>query len=173
MPDLLDLVPKEVVTSQQPRGLSPGQVAQPYQELGAALDKMGAGLEDVATPLAERQGAKDAQSITRDAQGNLVVAPPPAIFGPAGTAYVRALHVGALAQADGDAKRADLQLRQQFRDNPGAYDQYGQPTGGYLSAADAYKKKTVDNIQTRLDRRSATRSAKRSTRRRRRPTADS
>ena len=150
MPDLLDLVPKEVVTSQQPRGLSLGQVAQPYQELGAALDKMGAGLEDVATPLAERQGAKDAQSITRDAQGNLVVAPPPAIFGPAGTAYVRALHVGALAQADGDAKRADLQLRQQFRDNPGAYDQYGQPTGGYLSAADAYKKKTVEQYSDAL-----------------------
>ncbi len=150
MPELLDLVPKEVVTSEQPRGLSPGQVAQPYQELGAALDKMGAGLEDVATPLAERQGAKDAQSITRDAQGNLVVAPPPAIFGPAGTAYVRALHVGALAQADGDAKRADLQLRQQFRDNPGAYDQYGQPTGGYLAAADAYKKKTVEQYSDAL-----------------------
>lgn len=151
MPELLDTLPKEDVSTQITRApLSAGQVAQPYNDLARALDKTGEGLGDLAVPMAERQGAKDAQAITRDAQGNIVVAPQPAIFGEAGFAYTRALKMGALAQADGDAKRADLELRQQFRDNPGAYDAAGNPTGGYLAASDAYRKKTVEQYSDAL-----------------------
>lgn len=144
MAELLDDVSKNVVTTETPRSnLSSGEIAQPYNELAQALDKTGEALGAVAVPLAERQGGRAAQQISRDADGNVVVAPPPLIFGQAGFEYTRALKMGALANADGEAKRADLQLRQQFRDNPGAYDASGQPTGGYLAAAQAFKDKTV------------------------------
>ena len=58
MPELLDLVPKEVVTSQQPRGLSPGQVAQPYEELGRSLQTLSTGLSDVAVPLTSARSSR-------------------------------------------------------------------------------------------------------------------
>ena len=124
---------KQVVTSEPPRpAISPGEVAQPYKEMAGALDKLGQGLEAVATPLAERAGA---EAVTRDADGKIQVERFP-IFGLAGQAYTRAMKTAALAQADGDAKRQDIALREQFRDNP----------QGYAEAARAYKEKSVKDM---------------------------
>lgn len=133
---MVDLIPpstREIVTSEAPQSrISGSEVAQPYQELAQALDKSGESLEAVATPLAERAGT---QAVTRDADGNIQVEHMP-IFGLAGAAYGRAVKVGALAEADGDAKRADIDLRQQFRDDP----------QGYQAAAQAFKQGQVQKM---------------------------
>jgi hypothetical protein len=122
--------PEQVVTSEAPRSqLSAGDIVGPYQRLANSLDKLGAGLEDMAMPLAERAGT---QAVTRDADGNIQVEHAP-IFGKAGDAYARAVRVAALAEGEGAAKRADIELREKYRDNP----------KGYQNAAQAYKDATV------------------------------
>jgi hypothetical protein len=122
--------PESVVTSEAPRSqLSTGDIVGPYQRLANSLDKLGSGLEDLATPLAERAGA---QAVTRDAHGNIQVEHMP-IFGRAGDAYARAVRVAAMAEGEGAAKRVDIELREKYRDDP----------QGYQNAAAAYKEATV------------------------------
>ena len=130
MPDLLDLVPKEVVTSQQPRGLSPGQVAQPYDELGKSLQTLSTGLSDVAVPLAEKQAAADLnqQKVTRGPDGSIQVANPAnaVIFGEAGKAYERAVVSGTVAQAGNLAAQDMTQLHRQFPLDPQGFSTAAQ-----------------------------------------------
>lgn len=112
-------------------------VAQPYLELANALDKKGEALqtvgkdlmEDVAKPAAEKAGL---QAVTRDDQGNVQVEKAP-IFGEAATSFKRAVKVASLADAEGTARRDDLALREQFRDDP----------QGYLKAADEYRQHKI------------------------------
>lgn len=133
MAGLLEDYDHSIVTSEAPRSNISGQeVAQPYQEMAHALDKAGDALEAVATPLAQRAGA---QAVTRDANGNIQVEHN-LIFGNAGVEYKRAVQVAALAEGDGAAKRADIALRQQYRDDP----------EGYLVAADALNKKMTQQM---------------------------
>jgi hypothetical protein len=132
----LQITPGEVpeATSQAPTPkISGGEIAQPYEMLARSLSKVGQGLEDLATPLAEQAGYK---SVTRDAQGNIQVDRMP-IFGKAGDAYAHAVKMGALAQGEGDAKRADIELREKYRDDP----------QGYQTAAQAFKDKTMAQYQ--------------------------
>jgi len=132
MPESPDLTikPSPVVTSEAPTShVSGAEVAQPYQMLARSLDKLGQGLEDAATPLAEQAGFK---AVTRDADGNIQVERAP-IFGAAGHAYAHAVKMGALAQGEGDAKRADIEMREKYRDNP----------EGYQNAARSFKDDTV------------------------------
>jgi len=130
MPELLDLVPKEVVTSQQPRGLSPGQVAQPYEELGRSLQTLSTGLSDVAVPLAEKQAAADLnqQKVTRGPDGSIQVANPAnaVIFGEAGKAYERAVVSGTVAQAGNLAAQDMTQLHRQFPLDPQGFSTSAQ-----------------------------------------------
>jgi hypothetical protein len=122
-----------IVTSEAPQSrLSGADIAQPYESLARGLDKVGEGLEAVAVPLAEQAGAR---AVTRDADGNIQVEHAP-IMGAAGAAYARAVKVGALAEADGDAQRTDIEMRTKFRDNP----------QGYLAAADAFKRTQIDKM---------------------------
>src|SRR6516164_1656503 len=122
--------PEQVVTSEVPRSqISTGDIVGPYQRLAHSMDKLGEGLEDMATTFAEKAGAK---AVTRDADGNLQVERAP-IFGRAGDAYARAVRVAALAEGDGAAKRADIELREKYRDDP----------QGYQNAAQAFKDATV------------------------------
>jgi hypothetical protein len=124
MPDLL--AEYSLDTSRAPsRDVSPGEVAQPYTELANALRKTGEAATDIATTTAERAGT---QAVTTDEAGNVQIAKAP-IIGPASLAYEHAVKTAALASAEGAAKDADIQLRQQFVDNPQAY----------LQAANAYK----------------------------------
>src|SRR6516225_1477361 len=122
--------PEGVVTSEAPRSqLSTGDIVGPYQRLSQSLDKLGDSLEDMAVPLAERAGA---QAVTRDADGNIQVERVP-IFGRAGDAYARAVRVAALAEGEGAAKRADIALREKYRDDP----------QGFQAAATAFRDATV------------------------------
>jgi hypothetical protein len=127
--------PMPVVTSEAPRPqISGAEVAQPYQMLARSLDKAGEGLEQLATPLAERAGT---EAVTTDDQGNMTVARFP-IFGAAGAAYSRALKFSALAQADADSKRKDIEISRQYANNP----------EGYLTAANSYRDKVVENVSS-------------------------
>ena len=124
MPDLLEK--PELVTSEAPRpGVSPGEVAQPYEELSRTLGKAGEAAEAGASNLATRAGY---QAVTTDEHGNVQIQKAP-IIGPASNDYERVVKMAALAQGEGVAKDADIKLRQQFPDNP---DQY-------LAAANSYK----------------------------------
>src|SRR6516165_7927474 len=130
MADETTIRPEQVVTSEAPRSqLSTGDIVGPYQMLSRSLDKLGEGLEDMATTFAEKAGAK---AVSRDADGNIQVERAP-IFGRAGDAYARAVRVAALAEGEGAAKRQDIALREKYRDNP----------EGYQNAAQAYKDATV------------------------------
>jgi hypothetical protein len=128
----LEITPQDVgeATSRAPESrISTGDIVGPYQRMANSLDKLGTGLEDMAVPLAERAGA---QAVTRDAQGNIQVERAP-IFGKAGDAYARAVRMAALAEGEGAAKRADIDLREKYRDNP----------QGYANAAQSFKDATV------------------------------
>src|SRR6516164_8517985 len=132
----LEITPQEIpeATSRAPEShISTGDIVGPYQQLARGLDKVGEGLDKMAEPLAEQAGYK---AVTRDAQGNIQVDRMP-IFGAAGNAYARAIKVAALAEGEGAAKRADIELRQQYRDDP----------QGYQNAATAFKDKTVQQYQ--------------------------
>src|SRR6516164_4376874 len=128
----LEITPQDIpeVTSRAPeRHISTGDIVGPYQQLARGMDKLGEGLEDMATTYAERAGA---QAVTRDADGNIHVDRAP-IFGRAGDAYARAVRMAAMAEGEGAAKRQDIELREKYRDDP----------AGYQNAAQAYKDATV------------------------------
>src|SRR6516165_10418864 len=128
----LEITPQDIpeATSRAPEShISTGDIVGPYQQLARGMDRLGEGLEDMATTYAERAGA---QAVTRDEQGNIHVDRMP-IFGKAGDAYARAVRVAALAEGEGAAKRQDIALREKYRDNP----------EGYQNAAQAYKDATV------------------------------
>lgn len=110
-------------------GVSPGQIAQPYQEFAANLDKSAGVLNDAAKEMAKTAGLK---AVTRDADGNIQVDSPP-IIGDAAIAFHQAVKVAAVADGEGEAKRDDIRLRTEHRDDP----------EGYLAAADAYKKEKI------------------------------
>jgi hypothetical protein len=135
MAESTEVQPTQIVTSEAPVShISGAEVAQPYELLARSLDKAGMAFDKIAEPLAEHAGS---QAVARNPDGSLSVTHVP-IFGPAGDAYARALKFSALAEADGAAKRTDIALREQYRDNP----------EGYQQAANAYKEKTVKDIST-------------------------
>lgn len=133
MPESTTIQPTQVVTSQAPQSrLSGADIAQPYMELSRSLDKAGQGLEQLAEPFAERAGT---QAVTRDDQGNLQTNRIP-VFGEAGDVYARAVKMTALADAEGEAKRRDIDLRTKYQDDP----------EGYNTAANSYRDKTVQQL---------------------------
>ena len=122
----LPQVPETITTSEAPKSaVSPSQVAAPYAEMADALNKVGEGLSKTAVPFAEQAGY---QSVSRDAQGNLVVQKAPYV-GEAAIAYSRAAKFSALAEASGEARRDDIAMSKEFHDNP----------DGYATAAGKYR----------------------------------
>lgn len=113
--------------------VSPGQIAQPQQELARNFEQAGDILmKDVAQPLAKRAGI---EAVTRDAEGGLQVERLP-IVGPAAVDFENAVQWSALAQSSGEARRMDLELARQHQNDPQSY----------LKAADEFKKSYVDKI---------------------------
>lgn len=138
---MVDLIPastQRIVTSEAPQSrLSGADIAQPYEMMARGLDKLGQGAEAVAVPIAEQAGAK---SVTRDADGNIQVAPPPPIFGAAGVAYAREQKMAGLAAYDAKLTQDNIDLRQQYPDNP----------QGYLAAAQANAEKHAQAAESTL-----------------------
>lgn len=130
----LPTIPHRMPTVSAPQSrVSPSQIAQPYQELAENLDRAGDVLsKDVAVPLARQAGL---QAVTSDADGNLKVDKYP-IVGDAAVEYKRAVKVGAVAEAEGRARRDDIALRQEHHDDP----------QGYMTAAEAYRKQKVKQV---------------------------
>jgi hypothetical protein len=126
LPSVPNVVPE--VRAPESR-ISPGQIAQPYQELAANLDKGAGVLNDAAVAIAKNAGLK---AVTRDADGNVQVEHPP-LIGDAAIAFHQAVKVAAVADGEGDAKRRDIAMREQFRDDP----------DGYAKASEAYKNQIV------------------------------
>lgn len=134
MADLLPGFTQNVITTDAPQSkLTTADIRQPYESLARGLDKVGEGLMDVAEPMAERAGA---EAVTRDGDGNIQIEKNPFIVGRAGDAYKRAVKIGALAESESSFQQADIQLRQQFKDDP----------QGYLAAAGSYKRKQVSDL---------------------------
>lgn len=127
LPAVNNVVP--IVRAPESR-VSPGQIAQPYQELAANLDKGAGVLNDAAVSIAKNAGMK---AVTRDADGNVQIEHPP-LIGDAAIAMHQAVKVAAVADGEGDAKRKDIAMRQEYRDDP----------DGYLTAANAYRQKQID-----------------------------
>jgi len=105
------------------------QLPSPLRELSTSLGKASDEANDVAKLYAKQAGY---QAVTRDDQGNLVVAQAP-IVGDAAIAFHSAVKYAGLSLGESEAKRQDLVLSRQFHDNP----------DGYLEAAKAFKDKHV------------------------------
>lgn len=121
----LPTVPRRLATLEAPpSNLSSAEVAAPYSELARALDKTGDAAGTVANSLAEQAGYN---AVTRDAAGNIQVEQAP-IIGPASKHYHDAVKMAALAEGEGAARRADIDLRTKFRNDP----------DGYLKAAEQF-----------------------------------
>lgn len=131
MPPLpeIPLATPQLRTPQSP--VSPADIAQPYNDLARTLDKAGEVLmQDVAKPAAHQAGL---QAVTRDADGNVQVQRVP-IFGDASPEFMRAVKFSAVSDGEGALKRADIAMRQKFRDDP----------EGYQIAAEKFKTDTVN-----------------------------
>lgn len=124
-----------VITSQAPKSsVSPGQIAQPYNELSDALNKSADVLmNDIAVPLAKKQAADDLikQKVTRNDDGSVTVTNPasaPLLFGNAATAYKDAVTSGTIAQNGNELSQKFTELHQKFPTDP----------QGFKAASDAY-----------------------------------
>lgn len=111
--------------------LSPGEIAGPYSLLAHGLAKTGEAADAVASSIADQAGLK---AVTTDADGNIQVEHAPFV-GPAAKHYQDAIKLAALAKGEGEARREDIKLRQDFRDNP----------EGYRVAAKAFADKIEDD----------------------------
>lgn len=117
-----------ITTTDIPRTpLSKSDISEPYTNLAAGLDKLGEGVNDMAVPMAEREGR---EAVRTDDQGNVVVDRAPLILGPAGTAYSRSVQMTTLAQIQPKIDKDLLDLRMNNRFDP----------NGYQTASQAYIK---------------------------------
>jgi len=108
------------------------ELPSPLREVANTLSKASDETNEVAKLYAKQAGY---QAVTRDADGNLVVAQAP-IVGDAAIAFHSAVKFSALSMGEAEAKRQDLVLSKQFQNNP----------DGYLEAAAAFKKKHVEEF---------------------------
>lgn len=123
-----ELIPERPVTASQVQrfNLSSEDIRGPYSDLANTLDKVGGATQEAANSLAEQAGYN---AVTRDANGQVQIEKAP-IIGPAAKFYEHAVKIAAVTEGEGQARRADIEMRQQFRDNP----------EGYLKAADEFTK---------------------------------
>lgn len=108
------------------------ELPSPLRDVANSLSKASDETNEVAKLYAKQAGY---QAVTRDSDGNLVVAQAP-IVGDAAIAYHSAVKFSALSMGEAEAKRKDLVLSKQFHDNP----------DGYLEAAQAFQKAHVEEF---------------------------
>jgi hypothetical protein len=121
------------VTTPRP-SVSPGQIAAPFQELAATMDKAGDVLsKDVAVPLATKAGTA---SVRAGPDGMPIVDNGPLpILGDAGVSYGRAQRMAELAHLQPQIENKLSEMRLQFNNNP----------AGYKQAVGAYTQQLVEN----------------------------
>lgn len=129
MADLPSLANNVVQIKAPTPGVSPGQVAAPFQQLGANLDKAGEITKDISVDLAEQAGH---QAVTRDDDGNLTIRQAP-IIGPAAGAYMRAARNDYLARKQPELENKATEFQLKFRGDP----------SGFKAAWDKYSKETL------------------------------
>lgn len=112
------------------------ELPSPLRELSNSLAKGSEESNEVAKLYAKQAGY---QAVTRDADGNLVVAQAP-IVGDAAIAFHSAVKFAGLSLGEAEAKRQDLVLSKQFHDNP----------DGYLKAAGAFRNAHVNEFTKTL-----------------------
>lgn len=126
MPELLPQ-PGPLVTTQAPTpGVSPGEIAQPYQEFSKTLQDAGDVMSEISVRAAKQAAAQDLtnQKVTRDADGNISVESPssaPLLFGPAGAAYEQAMAAGTVANVSNAVSQRLNELHQKFPADPAGY----------------------------------------------------
>jgi hypothetical protein len=106
------------VTRPVQSALSPSEIASPYNMLAEGLKKTGMAADTVASSMAEQEGAK---AVVTGPDGSVQVTKAPYI-GPAAEHYYNSMKFVALAEAEGAARRKDIELRTQFRDDPEGYN---------------------------------------------------
>ncbi|MEA3197026.1 MAG: hypothetical protein QOF32_1078, partial [Gammaproteobacteria bacterium] len=116
-------IPKpELVTAEPPQNRvgSDAFARTPQVSIGAGLENLGAGLMDIATPLAARAGQEDAATVTRDADGfpQMGVSPGLFIVGRAGEAYSRASEAATLAVGRTAVAKGMVDLNADHQGNP-------------------------------------------------------
>lgn len=130
----LPSTPNEIPQLRAPTSrVSPGQIAQPYQELADSFGKASDVLNDVAKRAAKEQAGNDLlnQKVTRNADGSVNVENPasaPLLFGDAATVYHDAVKSGTLAQMGNDLSQQFTELHQKYALDP----------QGFKTASDAY-----------------------------------
>jgi hypothetical protein len=126
----------DLVTSQAPHAnLTEADIRGPYNELSAALSKTGDAFEATAKHLATVAGLK---AVTVDPDGTPHVDKPPIpIVGDAAESFNHALKVGAMAEGAGAVRRAVLDLRQQYANDP----------EGFLHAYTGFRETTVQKYK--------------------------
>jgi len=117
-----------------PQAFTPqlAQLPSPLREVSNSLAKASDESNDIAKLYAKQAGY---QAVTRDDQGNLVIAQAP-IVGDAAIAYHAAVKYTALSFGESEAKQQDLVLSRKFHDDP----------DGYLQAAQAFRAKHVQEF---------------------------
>lgn len=133
---MADLIPDQPdVLAQAPTSRVSGfQYARAGGYLTQGLDKLSAGLDAVAEPLAQEKAASDLANgtVTRDVNGAVQVTAPGQgglpILGPAGVAYDHAIAAGMLARGDTQSSADITALRAQHEGDP----------EGFKTASDAY-----------------------------------
>lgn len=114
-----------LITTEAPRqGVSARDMQAMNAPIAAGLRKLGEGLEDVAVPLAEKQGKEDAaRAIQLDENGNVQIATPANSFilGRAGNAYQTAKETELLVAGRTQVDKDLLDIRQRHLSDPEAY----------------------------------------------------
>ncbi len=125
----LPSIPNNIPQVRPPESrVSAGQIASPYQELAANLDKAGEVMsKDVAVPLAQRAGVA---AVTLDKDGQPVVQQEPFIVGDAAVAFARAARTTALARAEPDIEEKTTAIRLA---HPGDPDMVGKAGKAYVN----------------------------------------
>ncbi|MEJ0095769.1 MAG: lytic transglycosylase domain-containing protein [Methylocella sp.] len=114
------------ITAEDPTSrVSGGDVARSASFVAQGAEQLGAGLEDVAVPLAEQAGREDAQnaSVTRDPSGQIQILTPQTsvILGKAGDEYEHAVLAGTVARGQLNTSTDLADMRAQHDGDPAAF----------------------------------------------------
>lgn len=146
----LQLLPERIVTTTAPQSsVTRHDIISDANRMAGAIGQVADATMDVAVEEAKKQAAT---AVTRDENGNLLVAPPPPLFGQAAVAYKQVAHQNYLAQHDLQADKDIAVASIQYEGKP---DQFNEWSKNYLlkQGADAPDPVLKAAIATQTERR--------------------